>query len=161
MIGNYRFRPKFRYRPFLKLSVSADISAQAPTEISVLLCQFWLIFQLIFWLKFKWRAKLKTFTTENVSSFGIGFSIGFGIGFGIGMKHLSVSVEFLPIPKWLKFRYRPKYLFQSFTTNNAIFNLKGGSIGDCASDTFAVSSSGNKASPVICGVNTGQHSKLK
>jgi len=33
----------------------------------------------------------------------------------------------------------------------------GGGIGDCMTDTFAVSSNGALGSPVICGVNTGQH----
>ena len=35
----------------------------------------------------------------------------------------------------------------------------GGGIGDCLTDTFAVSSNGAMGSPVICGVNTGQHSE--
>ena len=38
-------------------------------------------------------------------------------------------------------------------------NTVGSSLGDCVDDTFSVSSSG-RASPVICGLNTGQHSKL-
>jgi hypothetical protein len=33
----------------------------------------------------------------------------------------------------------------------------GGSVGDCLQDTFAVTSSGGAASPLICGTNTGQH----
>ena len=35
----------------------------------------------------------------------------------------------------------------------------GGGIGDCMTDTFAVSSNGALGSPVICGVNSGQHSE--
>ena len=35
---------------------------------------------------------------------------------------------------------------------------RGGAIGDCTTDSFSVSSSGNVGSPVICGFNTGQHS---
>ncbi len=34
----------------------------------------------------------------------------------------------------------------------------GGAVGDCATDTFSVTSPGNRGSPVICGFNTGQHS---
>ena len=37
----------------------------------------------------------------------------------------------------------------------------GGRIGDCISDTFSITSPGNPGSPVICGFNTGQHSKDK
>jgi|688.fasta_scaffold406807_1 hypothetical protein len=33
----------------------------------------------------------------------------------------------------------------------------GNSIGDCAVDSFSVSSPGNVATPVICGFNTKQH----
>lgn len=33
----------------------------------------------------------------------------------------------------------------------------GGAIGDCVRDTFVITSSGGSATPVICGVNTGQH----
>ena len=36
----------------------------------------------------------------------------------------------------------------------------GGSIGDCTTDSFAVSSPGNKGTPVICGFYSGQHSKI-
>ena len=38
-------------------------------------------------------------------------------------------------------------------------STNGGSIGDCITDTFSVSVPGGVSSPVICGVNTGQHSK--
>ena len=41
---------------------------------------------------------------------------------------------------------------------NIIFFI-GGSIGDCTIDSFSVSAPGNKGSPEICGLNTGQHSK--
>ena len=34
----------------------------------------------------------------------------------------------------------------------------GSSLGDCVDDTFSVSSS-TRGSPVICGVNSGHHSK--
>ena len=37
--------------------------------------------------------------------------------------------------------------------------LVGGGIGDCISDTFTLSSASNKGSPLICGSNSGQHSK--
>ena len=37
---------------------------------------------------------------------------------------------------------------------------QGGSIGDCVSDQFSIDSP-NQGSPVICGTNTGQHSKNK
>ena len=36
--------------------------------------------------------------------------------------------------------------------------LRGGSIGDCVSDTFSVAGS-QFGSPAICGTNTGQHRK--
>ncbi len=39
--------------------------------------------------------------------------------------------------------------------------LNGGAIGDCTTDTFSVTSPGNRGSPIICGFNTGQHSKNK
>ena len=35
----------------------------------------------------------------------------------------------------------------------------GSSIGDCTSDTFVLATAGGIGSPVICGFNTGQHSK--
>jgi len=35
----------------------------------------------------------------------------------------------------------------------------GGSVGDCVTDQFSASSPGNMGSPIICGLNTGQHSK--
>lgn len=41
-------------------------------------------------------------------------------------------------------------------TGNAVTS-NGGSIGDCLTDQFSITSSGNKASPVICGFNSGQH----
>ena len=34
----------------------------------------------------------------------------------------------------------------------------GSAVGDCLTDTFVVSGSGT-SSPVICGTNSGQHSK--
>ena len=34
-----------------------------------------------------------------------------------------------------------------------------GSIGHCENDGFSIASPGNKGSPIICGYNTGQHSK--
>ena len=36
---------------------------------------------------------------------------------------------------------------------------QGGSIGDCISDQFSIDGP-NQGSPVICGTNTGQHSKF-
>ena len=42
--------------------------------------------------------------------------------------------------------------------NNAPVN-NGGAIGDCLTDSFTLTSPGNNGSPVICGLNTGQHSK--
>ena len=35
----------------------------------------------------------------------------------------------------------------------------GGSIGDCVNDALTISSPGFKSPPVICGENSGQHSK--
>ena len=37
--------------------------------------------------------------------------------------------------------------------------IPGAAIGDCLTDTFSYTSPGNAGSPIICGVNTGQHSK--
>ena len=37
---------------------------------------------------------------------------------------------------------------------------QGSQIGDCLTDTFTLTSPGNRGSPVICGFNSGQHSKL-
>ena len=36
---------------------------------------------------------------------------------------------------------------------------QGGAIGDCISDQFSIDGP-NQGSPVICGTNTGQHSKF-
>ena len=36
----------------------------------------------------------------------------------------------------------------------------GNGIGDCIEDTFSVSTPGGPGSPVICGTNTGYHSKF-
>ncbi len=47
----------------------------------------------------------------------------------------------------------------TISPNWIIFSFTGGAIGDCASDTFTLTAPNNKASPVICGTNTGQHSK--
>ena len=46
------------------------------------------------------------------------------------------------------------------TTAAAANTLNGGAIGDCTTDTFSVTSPGNRGSPIICGFNTGQHSKV-
>ena len=35
-----------------------------------------------------------------------------------------------------------------------------GAVGDCTGDTFTASSPSLGGSPVICGYNTGQHSKI-
>ena len=35
----------------------------------------------------------------------------------------------------------------------------GSALGDCVDDTFSVTSSAGRGSPVICGYNTDQHSK--
>lgn len=42
------------------------------------------------------------------------------------------------------------------TTMTALTSL-GGAIGDCTTDSFSITSSGNFAPPIICGFNTGQH----
>ncbi len=36
--------------------------------------------------------------------------------------------------------------------------ITGGAIGDCVTDSFVLTAPGNKGSPTICGLNTGQHS---
>ena len=44
---------------------------------------------------------------------------------------------------------------------NALVNAGvGNGIGDCVEDTFSVSTSAGPGSPVICGTNTGYHSKF-
>jgi hypothetical protein len=40
-----------------------------------------------------------------------------------------------------------------------IYFSVGGALGDCTTDQFVMTSSGNKGTPVICGFNTGQHSQ--
>ena len=35
----------------------------------------------------------------------------------------------------------------------------GDAIGDCVTDSFSITSPGNVGTPVICGFNSGQHSK--
>ena len=42
--------------------------------------------------------------------------------------------------------------------NNPI-QTTAGSIGSCTTDTFAVTAPLNQGSPIICGTNTGYHSK--
>ena len=39
-------------------------------------------------------------------------------------------------------------------------NTNEGSVGDCNDDAFTVTSGGNTGSPMICGINTGQHCKI-
>jgi len=38
-------------------------------------------------------------------------------------------------------------------------NNTGGAVGDCVTDEFSISAPGSNGTPVICGFNTGQHSK--
>ena len=40
-----------------------------------------------------------------------------------------------------------------------IFGFTGAAIGDCTTDSFMLSTPGNKGSPVICGTNKDQHGK--
>jgi hypothetical protein len=42
------------------------------------------------------------------------------------------------------------------TAANSVVGV-GGGIGDCLTDSFAVTSPGKSATPIICGANTGQH----
>ena len=45
-------------------------------------------------------------------------------------------------------------------TGTATQNLRqGGATGDCATDQFSITAPGAIGSPVICGTNTGYHSK--
>ena len=41
-----------------------------------------------------------------------------------------------------------------------IANKQGANAGQCLLDTFSVTSPGNPTPPVICGVNTGEHSNI-
>jgi hypothetical protein len=43
------------------------------------------------------------------------------------------------------------------TSAAALPSTYGGAIGDCASDTFTFNAPNNRGSPIICGINTGQH----
>ena len=43
-------------------------------------------------------------------------------------------------------------------TKNYIANKPGEPGGQCLMDTFMVTSPGNPTPPVICGINTGEHS---
>jgi len=36
----------------------------------------------------------------------------------------------------------------------------GASLGDCVTDSFSITTPGSEGTPVICGFNSGQHSKL-
>ena len=67
---------------------------------------------------------------------------------------------------------RIRYDFESFqiagpqtgTTRSAAATIPvgdGGAIGDCIEDAFSISSPSGPGSPVICGTNTGYHSRLK
>ena len=47
----------------------------------------------------------------------------------------------------------------NFFLNINISFLLASAIGDCTKDSFRVASQGLSGSPVICGFNTGQHSK--
>jgi len=60
---------------------------------------------------------------------------------------------------------RIRYDFDAFTiagpttgtTAAAPVGVTGGAIGDCVTDSFSISGKGTAGSPVICGINTGQH----
>lgn len=52
---------------------------------------------------------------------------------------------------WLTYK---KKLLSSVST------FLGGALGDCTNDQFSITSPGNMGSPIICGFNTGQHSKM-
>ena len=57
-----------------------------------------------------------------------------------------------------------KIKYKFFEAGTSVDNLSGGVImhndGQCNTDTFSVTAPGNDAPPVICGTNTGEHSKL-
>lgn len=46
-------------------------------------------------------------------------------------------------------------------TTGTAASTNGNAVGDCLTDSFVALSPGGTASPVICGTNTGQHSKTK
>ena len=57
------------------------------------------------------------------------------------------------------------HYFQTFDIGLPVLGTIGAinqrSVGQCATDTFAVSAGGSgRSSPVICGQNTGQHGML-
>ena len=59
----------------------------------------------------------------------------------------------------------PHYIFNPFKVFDIVGpqaqssgNLYGGAIGDCTTDSFSISTKGYTGTPVICGINTGQHS---
>ena len=59
-----------------------------------------------------------------------------------------------------------RFDFETFSISDPVLGTaaatavkdQGGAIGDCAYDQFQISGP-NRGSPVICGTNTGQHSK--
>ena len=51
-------------------------------------------------------------------------------------------------------------LGETAAQNAAVAAGAGNAIGDCIEDTFSVSTAGGSGSPVICGTNTGYHSKF-
>lgn len=66
------------------------------------------------------------------------------------------------------FQYSGILTFQVFSiagpqtgTTDTASTTSGGAIGTCYRDVFSLSSGGNFGSPLICGYNTGQHSKKK
>ena len=60
--------------------------------------------------------------------------------------------------------YRVSLIYNFITATHFIdyflcLFLDGGT-GDCSTDQFSITSPGAWGSPVICGTNTGQHSKI-
>ena len=74
------------------------------------------------------------------------------IFFATGVQHREIKLNTSQI----------KYKF--FEAGTSVDNLSGGVImhndGQCNTDTFSVTAPGNDAPPVICGTNTGEHSKF-
>ena len=44
-------------------------------------------------------------------------------------------------------------------TADTTVSTNGDALGDCLTDAFSITAPGNVGTPIICGFNTGQHSK--
>ncbi len=59
-----------------------------------------------------------------------------------------------------QFTISPPFTGTTVAAGAAPAGGQGQAIGDCVTDSFSIRSPGNPGSPVICGINTGYHSKI-